>query len=89
MPKRSQVRNRQLVDDWIFHHGYNCPGYQRAPHQAHPETNRLSVDHIIPRRRGGTDDLENLQILCRACNSRKKDRRYTISTGPSFPHPLR
>ena len=28
------------------------------------------ADHIIPRRQGGTDDLENLQGLCQSCHSR-------------------
>lgn len=31
----------------------------------------LDVDHIIPRRRGGPDSLENLQALCHPCHSRK------------------
>lgn len=31
----------------------------------------LLVDHIIPLRRGGTSDIENLQLLCRTCNFRK------------------
>jgi hypothetical protein len=31
----------------------------------------LSVDHIHPKSKGGTDDLENLQTLCRSCNSKK------------------
>ena len=34
----------------------------------------LSVDHIQPRAKGGTDDLDNLQTLCRTCNSRKGAR---------------
>ena len=29
------------------------------------------VDHIVPRRRGGDDSLENLQGLYRSCHSRK------------------
>ncbi|WP_136314433.1 HNH endonuclease [Actinomyces procaprae] len=31
------------------------------------------VDHIVPWAQGGTDELENLQILCRSCNLRKGD----------------
>lgn len=29
------------------------------------------VDHIVPRRRGGTDDASNLQALCYRCHSTK------------------
>lgn len=31
----------------------------------------LTVDHVIPRAAGGTDHLDNLQLLCGACNSAK------------------
>lgn len=34
----------------------------------------LTMDHIIPRVRGGTDHVENLQMLCSYCNSVKGDR---------------
>lgn len=34
----------------------------------------MTIDHIIPRSRGGTDDPENLQLLCAACNSMKGNR---------------
>ncbi len=34
----------------------------------------LTIDHIVPRSRGGTDHLDNLQLLCGACNSIKGDR---------------
>jgi len=34
----------------------------------------FTVDHVIPRSRGGTDHLDNLQLLCGACNSAKGDQ---------------
>ena len=33
----------------------------------------LHVDHIIPVSRGGTDELDNLQTLCKECNLNKSD----------------
>ena len=32
---------------------------------------RLEIDHIKPVSKGGTDDLSNLQILCKHCNCSK------------------
>ena len=34
----------------------------------------FEVDHVIPRARGGTDHLDNLQLLCPHCNRVKGDR---------------
>ena len=31
----------------------------------------FTIDHILPRSRGGTDHVDNLQLLCNACNSLK------------------
>jgi 5-methylcytosine-specific restriction endonuclease McrA len=34
----------------------------------------LTVDHIIPKAKGGTDSWENLVCACTFCNNRKGDR---------------
>ena len=34
----------------------------------------LTIDHVIPLSKGGTDDLSNLSFLCRSHNSAKGDR---------------
>jgi len=41
------------------------------------EERRLEVDHIIPRKLGGTDDSSNLQALCWLCNANKGARDAT------------
>lgn len=40
-------------------------------------TENLSVDHIIPVTRGGTNDISNLTTLCKSCNSSKGNKTYT------------
>jgi HNH endonuclease len=37
----------------------------------------LEVDHIIPRSRGGSDDMINLQTLCKKCNIGKSNKDST------------
>ena len=31
----------------------------------------LTIDHVVPQSKGGTDHIDNLQLLCNACNSMK------------------
>lgn len=37
-------------------------------------TDDLCIDHIVPVSKGGETDEGNLQVLCRPCNGRKRDR---------------
>lgn len=39
--------------------------------------NRFTIDHLIPRSIGGSDELDNLALACRRCN----ERRYNFITG--------
>jgi HNH endonuclease len=39
--------------------------------------NRFTIDHIIPRSLGGSDDADNLALACRRCN----ERRYNFVAG--------
>lgn len=38
----------------------------------HPD-DRPTVDHVVPRARGGTNRRRNLALACRSCNGRKAD----------------
>jgi ATP adenylyltransferase len=48
---------------------------------AHDEHAALHVDHILPRAKGGSDDLSNFQALCVTCNTNKRDRDDTDFRG--------
>lgn len=47
----------------------NCEGCGE-----HFQIQHLEVDHIVPLSKGGTDHIENLQLLCGSCNRIKGNR---------------
>lgn len=45
----------------------------------------LCFDHVIPESKGGTDDPENMQILCHHCNNRKNKTDGLPKLAPRLP----
>jgi 5-methylcytosine-specific restriction endonuclease McrA len=66
--------------------GYQCQycGTKNQP---------MTVDHIIPKVRGGRDTWENLITACIQCNNKKGDQtpdevQMKLQSKPRKPHPL-
>lgn len=57
----------------FYNHRCLCCGKRRP----------LTVDHVVPVTKGGSNLIQNLQPLCRPCNSRKSDQ--TIDYRPTLP----
>jgi 5-methylcytosine-specific restriction endonuclease McrA len=75
---RSVGRETVRLSEWkelLDKHGGRCV---RCGSQDH-----IQVDHIIPLSKGGTNTLDNIQPLCRRCNSGKKNRTRDFRTGVS------
>ena len=50
---------------------------------------KLSIDHVIPRSRGGTDDWENVTTACLSCNVIKGNRTPQEASMPLRKKPYK
>jgi 5-methylcytosine-specific restriction endonuclease McrA len=54
--------------------------------------NEATIDHVVPKSRGGADGWTNLVLACEPCNTRKGDRTpgeagMSLHTRPRLPKP--
>ena len=53
-------------------------------YNANNEEVLMTADHVIPRSRGGCNELENLQTLCTDCNFKKDNKLEEECCGPNL-----
>ncbi|HEY3742457.1 MAG TPA: HNH endonuclease [Bryobacteraceae bacterium] len=73
------ARGKYRLGEWLAlkrAYLFTCPACARTE----PEI-KLTVDHIVPISRGGSNLIENIQPLCEGCNARKwaRTQRFDAS----------
>ena len=59
-----RILYRIAIDNFVYP---ECPYCKKSITQQ----DELTIDHIVPKAKGGTDDIENLQPMHKLCNSEK------------------
>ncbi len=83
VPPRTIKFNRRNI---YLRDNYTCQYCGR-----HPRREDLTIDHIIPRSRGGRSTWENVALACLPCNVRKgcrtpEEAGMKLLTAPRRPH---
>lgn len=67
----------KFYEKWVKEHGsltcFYCKKHTSCHHEdGHP--NKTTIDHILPKSKGGNNRLNNLVVACFVCNSKKADK---------------
>lgn len=78
--KKTSTTKRKAFTKSIRHEVFKKCNYRCVECGATKDQTSLHIDHILPISKGGNDELNNLQILCQACNLAKHNRIYPGET---------
>jgi 5-methylcytosine-specific restriction enzyme A len=68
MEKTPRIPIPDSVRQYVFQrNNYQCQSCFKTNQEI-----QLTIDHIIPLAKGGSNDISNLQTLCLQCNTKKK-----------------
>lgn len=79
-PKQKRKKKQNLIDLY----GSECWWCRQKL-----SSDQLTIDHLLPKSRGGSHSLENLRLSCFSCNNSRGNSLYppchpmTISSGRS------
>ena len=75
----AKIRSLKVRKNVLEHYNHCCAACGCADRRA------LQIDHVIPQSKGGSDDIENLQVLCYVCNVTIKNKIETPKLLPAKP----
>lgn len=79
--RKRNAEGKTTLKQWLSIVGYYCPNNRciacGKEFNSNIQTNILTLDHIIPLIKGGTNWPCNIQPICYSCNSSKSDSRLT------------
>lgn len=78
--RKSRRRNRRIKEA-LFARNPKCAYCTKVFYDV--EDNDITVDHIVPLSKGGTDEPKNKTLACRKCNNNKGGRLLPVSFAPS------
>lgn len=77
---RERSRIRRSVYERDGNRCYICGVQVRKKAGRKHKKHRPTLDHVIPRSRGGSDDADNLKVCCSGCNQEKDDKMPVVWT---------